>query len=49
MVDGFVTKGQSPEVLLGELRRLTGGAKKPAVVEIAAQTIDYLKKRQTGG
>jgi hypothetical protein len=42
-----VTKGQNPEVLLGEMQRLTGGAKKPPAPEIIAKSVDYLKKKQS--
>jgi CheY-like chemotaxis protein len=51
VVDAFVLKGGPAEVLLGELRRLTGGVKRPSSVEIASQAIDYLrdKKRERGG
>jgi hypothetical protein len=45
MVDAFMTKGQSPDLLLGELRRLTGGAKKPPTRDIVAQTAIYLKSK----
>ncbi|PYV82138.1 MAG: hypothetical protein DMG93_12975 [Acidobacteria bacterium] len=47
MVDAFMTKGQSPDLLLGELRRLTGGARKPPARDIVAQTATYLKKKQS--
>jgi hypothetical protein len=45
MVDAFMTKGQSPDLLLGELRRLTGGAKKPPTRDIVAQTAIYLESK----
>jgi CheY-like chemotaxis protein len=45
IVDAFMTKGQSPDLLLGELRRLTGGARKPPVRDIVAQTATYLKSK----
>jgi len=44
IVDACVTKGQSPDLLLGELRRLTGGARKPPARDIIAQSATYLKK-----
>jgi CheY-like chemotaxis protein len=44
IVDACVTKGRSPDVLLGELRRLTGGARKPPARDIIAQSATYLKK-----
>jgi CheY-like chemotaxis protein len=47
IVDASVTKGQNPEVLLGEMQRLTGGAKKPPAPEIIAKSVDYLKKKQS--
>ena len=42
MVDASVLKGQPPQVLLEERRRVTGGAKKPPTEDIAAQALDYL-------
>ena len=45
MVDAFMTKGQSPDLLLGELRRLTGGARKPPARDIVTQTAIYFKKK----
>jgi hypothetical protein len=45
MVDAFMTKGQSPDLLLRELRRLTGGARKPPVRDIVGQTSIYLKSK----
>jgi CheY-like chemotaxis protein len=44
VVDGSATKGQSPDVLLGELRRLTGGAKKPVARDIVTRSANYLRK-----
>jgi len=38
IVDGSVTKGQNPDVLLDELRRLTGGARKPPARDIVAKS-----------
>jgi CheY-like chemotaxis protein len=51
IVDAFILKGEPAEVLLGELKRLTGGAKRPSQAEIASQAIEYLrdKKRDRGG
>lgn len=51
MVDAFVLKGEPTEVLLGELKRLTGGAKRPSRAEIASQAVDYLRaqKSEQGG
>jgi len=46
-VDAFVTKGHIPYILLDELRRLTGGARKPPARDIVAQTATYLKKKQS--
>jgi hypothetical protein len=46
-VDASVTKGQNPDVLLGEMRRLTGVPKKPPAPEIVAKAVDYLKKKQS--
>ncbi len=45
VVDASITKGEDPQVLLDELRRLTGGAKKPASEDIAARTKEYLNKK----
>ena len=45
IVDGSVMKGQNPDVLLGELRRLTGGAKKPAARDIVARSANYLRRK----
>jgi CheY-like chemotaxis protein len=45
VVDASITKGEDPQVLLDELRRLTGGAKKPPSEEIAARTKEYLNKK----
>jgi CheY-like chemotaxis protein len=45
IVDASVTKGQTADVLLGELRRLTGGAKKPSASDIVAQSVNYLKNQ----
>jgi CheY-like chemotaxis protein len=45
IVDAFVTKGHLPDVLLGELRRFTGGARKPPARDIVARSATYLKKR----
>jgi CheY-like chemotaxis protein len=45
LVDATVTKGEDPQVLLDELRRLTGGAKKPPTKEIAARVKDYLNRK----
>ncbi len=45
LVDATVTKGDDPQVLLDQLRRLTGGAKKPSSEEIAARTKEYLNKK----
>ena len=47
MVNAVVIKGQLPGVLPGELRRLTGGAKKPPATDIAARTAAYLKKTES--
>jgi len=38
IVDGSVTKGQNPNVLLDELRRLTGGARKPPARDIVTKS-----------
>lgn len=48
MVDAFVVKGQPAEVLLEELKRLTGGANRPASSEIASQATEYLRDRKHG-
>ena len=45
VVDACVTKGQTPDVLLGEVRRLTGGAKKPPASDIVAQSVNYLRNQ----
>ncbi len=45
LVDATVTKGEDPQVLLDELRRLTGGAKKPPKGAMAARVRDYLNKK----
>ena len=45
IVDASVTKGHSPDLLLGELRRLTGGVRKPPARDIVVQTATYLKKK----
>jgi hypothetical protein len=47
IVDASVTKGQNPDVLLGEMRRLTAGPKKPPAPEIVAKAVDYLKKKRS--
>jgi len=44
IVNAVVIKGHLPDVLLGELRRLTGGARKPPARDIVARTTTYLKK-----
>jgi len=46
MVNAIVIKGEVPGVL-GELRRLTGGAKKPPASDIAARAVAYLKKTES--
>ena len=45
MVDACVTKGQPAQVLLEELRRVSGGAKKPPAQDVASRTKDYLAKK----
>ncbi len=45
LVNATIPKGEDPQVLLNELRRLTGGAKKLPSDEIAARVRDYLNKK----
>lgn len=47
MVNSCVVKGHDADALLGELQRLTGGAKKPPAAEIAARTISFLRNERT--
>ncbi len=49
LVSATIPKGEDPQVLLDELRRLTGGAKKPPKEEIAARTKEYLNKKSGSG